>query len=78
MTELKIVERIEPTAKAANTRRAALRHARSIKDHNNTKGIFLSEDEEGLICHTLAGVNVSEAISMLEEAKYNLLKDKWG
>jgi len=75
--DIKIVEKIDISDRVASLRTQAIDFCRLAKRSNHTKGVFLSEGESGEIGMRISGMTNSEAIAILEEAKFLILTNKW-
>lgn len=76
--QFSIVEKLPITRMTQTVRQAALNHSKEANKLGTVKGLMISETVDGQMLYDIAGCTTSEAVAMLEEAKFCLLRDKWG
>lgn len=78
MSVVKLHEKQDLRSKVNTLRVAALKHSRQARDTDCAQGIFISRNGRGTMIYDAYGCTDEEKISMLESAKYLVMRELWG
>lgn len=72
-----IVNRVDVRPPAQSLRHAAVKHCKAVNEIGGTKGVFISEGATGILQYDIWGCSGSDAVAMLEEAKYCVIRSMY-
>ncbi len=75
--KISVVEKLPPDARVRPFRAALLSHAKSAKREELIKGMIVSYGNNGDLQYDFAGLSRIEALALIEDTKYIILRDWW-